>query len=231
MDEPSRSFTLFPDLPSELRLKIWGYIAPGPRNVSIRYKTEYNTIGGRARAVWTGWKSPDPVPIVLQISHESREEALKTYQRAFGTVFNEPRIYFNYAIDTLCFGAIPGTHSATDTRWGSPGASGYLLDVLLGGSYHGAFDTEKVRFMSIDIPEDLYARKSFCWDEIRELTGLKELTLMAWDEDAMKENLMAHYKETLTTVSTSHPEWVVPRVTAVSALSWEIWGVVTKSTE
>ena len=54
---------------------------------------------------------------------------------------------------------------------------------------------------------------------------------MAWDENVLKESLMAHYRETLTTVSDKHPEWVVPRVMAVSALSWENWGVVTKSTE
>jgi hypothetical protein len=33
-----QSFTLFPELPLELRLRIWSFIAPGPRTVSIKYK-------------------------------------------------------------------------------------------------------------------------------------------------------------------------------------------------
>jgi hypothetical protein len=223
------TFTLFPELPFELRLKCWSFVAPGPRRVHIKYQTKYNTTNARAVVAFSGWTSPDPAPVILHICHESREEALKSYQLSFGSVFSEARVYFNFSIDTLCFGATPESPTIIDTRWSPPGASGYLLDVILGGSY-GTDDIEKLRYLSIDIPEDLYARKSFCWDEIRMFPVLEKLTIISWDEKEMSGMLMDQFRRTLTTVSNAHPQWVIPKITAISAQSWEEWGVVQKAT-
>ncbi|KAJ8126344.1 hypothetical protein O1611_g7292 [Lasiodiplodia mahajangana] len=42
-----------------------------------------------------------PVPAVLQACHESRSEALRIYEKSFGTMSHEPRIYFCHEMDTL----------------------------------------------------------------------------------------------------------------------------------
>jgi hypothetical protein len=67
------SFTLFPHLPTELRLKIWDHALPSPRlidlNLSIT-KTRITT----ARP-----------PILLSVCAESREAAQRHYARAFAT--------------------------------------------------------------------------------------------------------------------------------------------------
>jgi len=70
----------------------------------------------------------------------------------------------------------------------------------------------------------------FCWDEIRLFTGLKELTLMPWDEDEMADELLRRYRDTLRNVATAHPEWEVPRITVVSATSRKLWGMLEAQT-
>lgn len=216
---PATSFTVFPDLPFEIRLKIWSFVTPAPRDVTIKYTTAFRKIEEQISPASTGWISSTPVPVILQICRESRAEALKSYQLSFGTVYNEPRIYFNFAIDSLSFGAIPGTQW-TDAHE----EESYLLDVMLGGSYHGAIDAEKVRYMSFDVHEDLYARISFCWDEIREMSELEELTLKVDEnEDAQIEDLMVVYRNWLTAVSNASPEWAIPRTKVLSVRTGKEW--------
>jgi len=106
----------------------------------------------------------------------------------------------------------------------------YMLDVFLGGDFYGAEDAEKVQYMITDIDESVYGRRAFCWDEIRLFTGLKELTIMPWDEDEMADELMRGYRDTLRNVANAHPEWAVPRITVISATSGTLWGMLEVST-
>ena len=102
----------------------------------------------------------------------------------------------------------------------------YLLDIMLGGGYYGSDDGEKIQRLIVDIDEELYGRRAFCWDEVRLLPELKELTIVAFDEDHMANELMRHFRETLCAMAMAHPEWAVPRIKAVSAISRKEWGVV-----
>jgi len=55
LELPLQSFTLFPNLPLELRLKIWALIAPPPRTVSIKYKRfSINRVGRDSRPLEDG---------------------------------------------------------------------------------------------------------------------------------------------------------------------------------
>ncbi len=101
----------------------------------------------------------------------------------------------------------------------------YMLDIFLGGDFYGADDAEKVRYMVMDIDESVYGRSSFCWDEIRLFTELKELTIVPWDEDELAVELMRKYSTTLRRVARAHPEWVLPRITA-SSVTGKLWGTL-----
>jgi len=59
-------------------------------------------------------------------------------------------------------------------------------------------------------------------------SALKELTITSWDEKKeISDTLMAFFRRTLTTVSNTHPEWIIPRV-MVSTPSGEELGFVEK---
>lgn len=108
--------------------------------------------------------------------------------------------------------------------WTEP--SNYVLDVFLGGGPHGAEDYEKVQRMVLDVDESLYGRRSFCWDEIRLFTGLKDLTLLVWEPDYVEGPLMQKYRETLARVKRANPEWEVPRISVISMHSGTQWGTL-----
>ncbi|KAI1412181.1 hypothetical protein F5Y13DRAFT_190541 [Hypoxylon sp. FL1857] len=83
------SFTLFPLLPTELRLHIWRHTCH-PRVVEVLYDSQDDRC--------TSSTAP---PATLYACQESRFEALRIYRRSFGTKSHEPRIYFCPDIDTL----------------------------------------------------------------------------------------------------------------------------------
>jgi hypothetical protein len=86
------TFVLFPDLPIEIRLKVWEY-AFAPRVVNIIYdelEDRYHTFNST-------------VPTLLHIHHESRMLGLRTLKLRFGTESHEPRIYFDFSRDILLF--------------------------------------------------------------------------------------------------------------------------------
>ena len=102
-----------------------------------------------------------------------------------------------------------------------------LYIMLMLSRYRSPHDTDKIQYMSIDILGDLDARSNFCWDEVRWFKGLKELTMVAWKETAMVEELISQYRRDLTVVARVYSEWVVPKITIVSASTNEVWGEVT----
>ena len=83
------AFHLFPNLAPELRLKIWAH-ACFHRTVSIWYLPSLDVC-----------LSSSPTPVILHVSREAREEALRTYSLAFGTRSSPARTYFNPYRDTL----------------------------------------------------------------------------------------------------------------------------------
>ncbi|KAH8586284.1 hypothetical protein B0O99DRAFT_678881 [Bisporella sp. PMI_857] len=119
-EEPQLSqFTCFPELPTELRLKIWGFAACHPRSINIWSSDFGKKIGIPLRAneddetdfvIWKLCSKTAP-PTILSVCSESRTEALKYYRLEFGTEFKfadftfttHPRIYVNFEVDRICF--------------------------------------------------------------------------------------------------------------------------------
>jgi hypothetical protein len=88
---PTLEFTLFPQLLSELRVKIWKHSLNNitPRLIEIHPDVKEG-----------GYYSPARIPAILHTCYESRQEALKVYKLSFGTEKIPPRIFF-CAADTL----------------------------------------------------------------------------------------------------------------------------------
>lgn len=83
------SFSLFPSLPPEIRIKIWHH-ACLPRVVTVCYDQ------GSDRCL-----SSSETPALLRATHESRVEAQRSYKLYFSTASYPARIYFNPYQDTL----------------------------------------------------------------------------------------------------------------------------------
>jgi hypothetical protein len=124
-----KEFTSFPQLPSELRLKIWAHACHHPRNIDIflanlgklRIENENGISDFASYRYYSKYSYSHPV--VLRVSKESREEALRHYHLSFGTshVFSNvsistpAKLYVNFAADRICllrpddlFSAVPG---------------------------------------------------------------------------------------------------------------------------
>lgn len=106
------TFTCFKDLPTEIRLQIWGMACGQKRNVSVGNRTLISP-GDLPSYTLDGlfvYESRTPVPEVLSVCRESREEAMKHYSLCFGTKLNnsvlsievQPRIWCNFKADTIC---------------------------------------------------------------------------------------------------------------------------------
>jgi hypothetical protein len=88
---PPLEFTLFPQLLSEIRVKIWKHSLNNitPRLIEI----QPDIMEG-------GYYSLARIPATLHTCYESRHEALKVYKLSFGTEKIPPKIFF-CAADTL----------------------------------------------------------------------------------------------------------------------------------
>lgn len=104
---PPATFTCFGDLPLELRLKIWEHLLQ-PRIVIAACFDEESVPEKRAQLARRA-KCP-PAPVLLHISHETRQLALKHYELAFSwrvpSILARPRscearVWFNFRQDTL----------------------------------------------------------------------------------------------------------------------------------
>jgi hypothetical protein len=112
--EKSKTFTCFPKVPVELRLKIWGYASSVNRNVDIWVRSlDTKLIKPYERPLY--FYTSLPPPAVLHVNSESRSESLKYYDLDFGTnitikhthsvpftISIPSRIYFNWNTDRLC---------------------------------------------------------------------------------------------------------------------------------
>lgn len=113
-----RHQTLFPQLPPELRLRIWDLNLPTSRFVTIRCGSDNldspvaDVPHNNDPTWWTNSSvlctSPAPVPANLHTCAESRAHALTKYRLSFSYAQQEPRIYFNPNTDVVYFGPRPG---------------------------------------------------------------------------------------------------------------------------
>jgi hypothetical protein len=83
-----KSFTLFPKLPLEIRMIIWK-LTLQPRDIELYF----NYI----RGFWTKVMGP----VALRVNQESRNTVEPFYPLCFGNIAYQPRVLFNFSIDTL----------------------------------------------------------------------------------------------------------------------------------
>jgi len=225
-----RSFAHFPELPSELRIKIWEYALPGPRILGVGHEIRYRIGYGRVIPTIVEWRTSDPIPGILHACHESREEALKFYRPSFGIPLQEGKNYIDFSRETIYFGGsgrgFLDINSLLQSTYSRP--SNYLLDMFLGADY-GVRDAALIQSMIVDIDEDRYGRRSFIWEEIRLFVRLRDLIVIVWEEDSQARRLMEFYRSCLRDVAHNHPEWAVPEIKVFSAITKRLWGTMDSS--
>lgn len=91
-------FHRFPLLPSELRIRIYGFALSTPRNVVVSCHKE--KIQG-TRQFTNTFTSKSPVPALLHMSRESRVEGLKVYKPALRTEASLNYTYICFEQDTI----------------------------------------------------------------------------------------------------------------------------------
>lgn len=102
---PATVFVVFPNLPSEIRCKIWYWAGHVPRIIEIRRRVVQFIQRQPSWAADHGLVQKSRlVPAVLQVNREARYEAGKVYQmRLFDRVEGRP-IHFNPRADIVYFG-------------------------------------------------------------------------------------------------------------------------------
>ncbi len=85
-----QSFTPFPTLPLEIRQAIWKATLK-PRIIDLRHNAT------------RGFYSKIQTPLAMRLCHESRDTVKYYHSLCFGNIFYEPRIIFNFSLDTLYF--------------------------------------------------------------------------------------------------------------------------------
>lgn len=173
-----QSFTLFPYLPLELRLKVWAYMIP-PRIVTLHSQggKDKPRLRKNNKAMYCSkamrWTSPNPVPTILHICHESREEALKSYQRLFKPNDFQAGIYFDFSRDTLRIGITRPEYYLTEgASWFSTGRDPCMEDhtaIVDWPENHEINIAENLQFM---ITEDDDFSPSI-WHQIRRFPALR----------------------------------------------------------
>jgi hypothetical protein len=98
MSTLNRDFTIFRQLPIELRLEIWKMAIAEPR--TIRIKTISVDIQGTLSHQTVAFRAATPA--LLHTNQESREEAPKVYTLAFENNLISP-VYFDFKRDILAF--------------------------------------------------------------------------------------------------------------------------------
>lgn len=95
IEQPEPVFALFPDLPIELRMKVWEHAFPA-RVVNLIYDQYHDR--------FHSFNSTPP--LLLHVHRESREMGLKLYHLCFGTESFEARVYFDFNKEFV----LPGHH-------------------------------------------------------------------------------------------------------------------------
>jgi hypothetical protein len=109
MDSHS-TFTRFPELPTELRLKIWDLAASERRLVHINYQKESLAFGTGKKFYAKAFISSNPPPALLHTCRESRYETLPSYTLCFSTPHSPKRTYIAFSTDTVRFASIVLTY-------------------------------------------------------------------------------------------------------------------------
>lgn len=172
----AKSFKLFPNLPPELRIKIWRIAAPEPGILSVKEGLGYTTQAGHIIL-----PSTRKLPVILMVNVEARYEALKVFRPFFGPQLNKV-LYFDEEHDTLYFERESAMRLFfTQTR-------GLLRRRYCERIKYVAFGSTAIRhpvtgaFQSNDRPYGLFAM--VLW----QLPYVREATIILDDEEATQLN-------------------------------------------
>jgi hypothetical protein len=122
-------------------------------------------------------------------------------------------VYFDFDRDCLRFGQPIPTGSPDCERMTGP--RDYNLDLFLGGGFNGADDAEKVRYLSIDVTEDLFDRAGFCFDDLREFRALKRVEMWNWPIGEWDVESQLHaMRDKLREVMMKYEDWNAPEIVA-----------------
>ncbi|KAE9366571.1 hypothetical protein N431DRAFT_495030 [Stipitochalara longipes BDJ] len=145
------TFTCFPKLAIELRLKIWKTASYQTRNICLSYDYPDGTANGFEPFIYL---AACPHPPLLQACHESRIEGLKHYTLDFGVelknpnggfTFNSPpTIYINWKSDRICINDVSITADDEDTI-----CTNFLSDFICRCRQHG------LRFIALNVANQL----------------------------------------------------------------------------
>ncbi|KAI0122914.1 hypothetical protein BJ170DRAFT_687625 [Xylariales sp. AK1849] len=110
--QKAKTFTMFSELPPELRIKVWQLAMPEARTVVVRSPYTRKTAIPKSleeslAQQWDSseaWRSNTQIPALLHVNAEARHEALKHYKLSLGVGQHPPRVYVDFTRDTLFFG-------------------------------------------------------------------------------------------------------------------------------
>jgi hypothetical protein len=117
--QPLETFTLFPRLPIDIRVKLWKLMSTQPRKIKLFFdvpsgsRAESRTIEGQSK-----------IPVVLQINRESREEGLRFYTQCKESVGVRlgrhwvNYIYINFEVDHFSHAFPPVSELGCDFNFG-----------------------------------------------------------------------------------------------------------------
>ncbi|TGO20165.1 hypothetical protein BTUL_0001g01770 [Botrytis tulipae] len=172
------TFTCFPRLTPELRLRIWRTMAFMPRVVALQEEFVLDSTGEKKVYLQT----INAVASVLKINHESRTEALKYYKHSFGsqkyfhdirgtynktnTIISELLIHANLRADTIYYDRWYITRSSgTGGLYSFISAIGNMRDIFK-PAHSIAFDVTNANSSE---------RFAFVYDLIRECDAIEEV--------------------------------------------------------
>jgi hypothetical protein len=191
------TFHPFPNLPFELRLKIWEHALSEPRTVTISCQRE---MLDRERRFAKAFTSTTPHPPLLHTNRESRIEALSLYQPTFKTDISSNYTYICFARDTI-----------------------KCADSVL--EYMASFEVTSIRRLILEVKDAEYFGH-FHMDVVKRMRVLEEVTLLAKAEELDHLwNRGERYVETLTrdfkSAQYDNPGWVCPRMRIVNRKTGE----------
>ncbi|KAI1162274.1 hypothetical protein F5B18DRAFT_624528 [Nemania serpens] len=97
------TFHLFPNLPTELRLRIWALTAESPRILHVRIERHWARQSAMGRRYDTTYYSSTPPPAVLHACGDSSQAA--PYERSFlpsPSITKARYIWVNFQQDMIC---------------------------------------------------------------------------------------------------------------------------------
>jgi hypothetical protein len=202
----TNEFHFFQALPSELRLRIWGFALDVTRNVNITCDAGIIQRGFHRSA--KSFRSSNRPPALLHVCHESRFEGLKLYNPVFQTESSPRYIYVAFSQDTI-------------------NACGSILQFLRTSELQG------IQKMALDVKDPAYFGH-FGMDILKQMQpNLTELELVVqqekvWGWNRGRDYLQKVKGDFLYAIETD-PEWLWPEIRIVEAKTGELFERILSS--